>query len=411
MRVHKSLLALILVLSPGLAAGQTPAPKDPPTETKIDASRGGVTISHGVNSLTIGARVQVRWTLDDREAFSADTSGSGVGEADGPFTQFDVPRLRMTFSGGAFRPWLRYAFQFEFSRTGGEGGSRIKDAFIEFRPVGGSYRIGVGQFKAPFGLQQIISSGRLQFVDRAITDTKFNPGREMGLMLSGTAAARKFGYDVGLFNGSGESIRQNTSTPLWVARAYLQPLGPHALSESSVDAADKPTLHLGVAARGGKQIRGRTAAGVVEDADNQSAFDVEFAYRSRRFFSTAEYFLMVDEQDAPVAGPNIDSRGLHAQAGYMLVPRKVELGAMYAWIDGDTDVDDAAVREVRGVFGYYWQGHGLKVQADAGQVLYGERYSSLSARARQGLPVLGPRLVSGTAFSDTQVRVQLQLAF
>ena len=411
MPVHKSLIALLLLFSPVMASGQTPTPKDPPAETKIDASRGGVTISHGVNSLTIGARVQVRWTLDDREAYNADASGTGVGEADGPFTQFDVPRLRMTFSGGAFRPWLRYAFQFEFSRTGGEGGSRIKDAVIEFRPVGGNYRIGVGQFKAPFGLQQLTSSGRLQFVDRAITDAKFNPGRDMGAMLSGTAAARRLGYDVGIFNGSGESIRQNTSTPLWVVRAYVQPLGPHTLSESSVDLGDKPTLHLGVAARGGKQIRGRTSAGVVEDADNQQAFDVEFAYRSPRFFSTAEYFLMADDQDAPVAGPDIDSRGFHAQAGYMLVPRKMELAALYAWIDPDADIDDAAVREVRGAFGYYWQGHGLKLQADAGQVHYGERFSSLSLRARQGLPVLGPRLVTGSAFTDTQVRIQLQLAF
>ena len=411
MRVHTSLPALFLLLSSTLAAGQTPPPKEPPPETKVDASRGGVTISHGVNSLTIGARVQFRWTLDDREAFNGDTSGSGVGESDGPFTQFDVPRLRMTFSGGAFRPWLRYAFQFEFSRTGGEGGSRIKDALVEFRPVGRNYRIGVGQFKAPFGLQQIISSGRLQFVDRAITDAKFNPGRDMGAMLSGTAGARKFGYDVGLFNGSGESIRQTTSTPLWVARAYVQPLGAHTLSETSVDAADKPTLHVGVAARGGKQIRGRTPAGIVEGADNQSAFDIEFAYKSRRFFSTAEYFLMADEQASPLAGPDIDSRGVHAQAGYMLVPRKMELGALFAWISPDTDVDDAAVREVRGVFGYYWQGHGLKLQADAGQVHYGARFSTLSSRARQGLPVLGTRLVSGAAFSDTQVRVQVQLAF
>ena len=402
--------AVCILPLPALAQSQPPA-QPPPPETKVDVSRGGVTISNGVNSLTIGARVQFRWTVDDREAFDGDTAGSGDGVEDGPFSQFDVPRLRMTFSGGVFKPWLRYAFQLEFSRTSGEGGSRIKDAVIEIRPVGRPYRLGVGQFKAPFGLQQITSSGRLQFVDRAITDAKFNPGRDMGAMFAGTAWNRKLGYEAGLFNGSGESIRQTTEAPLWVTRVFVQPLGPHALSESSVEVGEKPTLHLGVAARGGKQIRGRTAAGVVEDADNQFATGLEFAYRSLHFFSTAEYFFMTEEQASPVAGPDIDSHGFHAQAGYMFVPRKVEVGALYSAIDPDTGVDNAAVKEWRGVFGYYFQAHNLKLQADAGQLLYGSAFSSLSARARQGLPALGTRLVSSQSLSDTQVRVQLQLAF
>lgn len=401
---------LVLCLAAS-AAAQTPAATPPPPETKVDISRGGVTISNGVNSLTIGARVQFRWTVDDREAFDGDSAGSGDGVEDGPFSQFDVPRLRMTFSGGVFKPWLRYAFQLDFSRTPGEGGSRIKDAVIEIRPVGRPYRLGVGQFKAPFGLQQITSSGRLQFVDRAITDAKFNPGREMGAMFAGTAWDRKFSYEAGLFNGSGESIRQTTEVPLWVARAFVQPLGPHAYSESSVDVGDKPTLHLGIAARGGKQIRGRTPAGVVENADNQFATGLEFAFRGLRFYSTAEYFFMTDEQESPVAGPDIDSHGFHAQAGYMLLPRKLEVGALYAAIDPDTNVDDATVQEWRGVVGYYWQAHNLKLQADAGQTRYGAAFSTLSSRARQGLPVLGTRLVSGQSLADTQLRVQLQLAF
>lgn len=403
--------AALLLSIPAAALAQPAAPTQPPAETKVDASRGGITISHGVNSLTIGARAQFRWTLDDREAFNADTGGLGLDRDDGPFSQFDVPRLRMTFGGAAFRPWLRYSFQFDFSRTGGEGGSRIKDAIIEFRPVGHNYRIAAGQFKAPFGLQQITSSGRLQFVDRAITDAKFNPGRDMGVMVSGTGAARKFGYDVGLFNGSGESVRQNTKAHLWVARAYVQPLAPYILAESAVDGGDKPSLHVGVGARGGKQIRGRTATGIVEDADDQSAYNVEFAFKSRHVFATAEYFLMRDEQHAPLAGRDIDSRGFHAQAGYLLMQRKVDIGALYGWVDPDTEVGDAAVRELRGVVGYYWQAHGLKLQADAGQVEYGARFASLSSRARQGLPALGTRLASGVSLSDRQVRVQLQLAF
>ncbi len=398
-------LCVLGVVSPA-AAQQTGS-----TDTKVDASRGGITISSGVNSLTIGARVQVRWTLDNREEFDSDTAGPGVGQSDDALSQFDVPRLRLTLSGGVYRPWLRYSFQFELSRTSGEGGSRIKDALIEIRPTGRPYRIALGQFKAPFGLQQLTSSGRLQFVDRAITDAKFNPGRDMGVMFAGTALDRKLGYEAGVFNGAGESIRQNNQSHLLVGRVFFDPWGPYAPAEGSSDAPEKPVIHVGAGIRGGKPIRARGPAGVIERPDNQTAYNVEAAYKSRLVFATAEHFWMTDEQEVPLTGRNIDSRGFHAQAGYMVIPRKVEVGILFGRIDGDTDVDDAAVTELRGVASYYWQAHNLKLQADMGQLGYGANFGALSSRARQGLPSLGTRLVSGRSLDDLQVRVQFQLAF
>jgi phosphate-selective porin len=377
----------------------------------VDASRGGVTISSGVNSLTIGARLQVRWTLDDREEADADTAGSGLGESDGPLSQVDVPRLRVTMSGGVFRPWFRYLFQFEMSRTGGEGGSRVKDAVFEIRPTGRNFRLLAGQFKAPFGLQQLTSSGRLQFVDRAITDAKFNPGREMGVMFGGTSMGRKVGYEIGVFNGSGESIRQNNRSHLWAGRVFFNPLGAYALSEGGSDAGPNPVLHIGLGAHGGEQIRGRSAAAAVEDADAQTALNVEFAFKAPRFYSTAEYFWMTEEQENPVRGRDIDSRGFHAQAGYMVVPKTTEIGLLIAHVDGDTRVEDSNLDEIRAGVGYYWQAHNLKVQADVGRLHYDANFAGMSSRARLGLPGLGTRLVSGRSLTDTQVRVQAQVAF
>lgn len=378
--------------------------------TTVDASRGGVTFSSGHNSLTLGARVQFRWTVDAREEADADTAGAGVGREDGPLSQFDVPRLRVTLGGGVYQPWLRYSFQFDFSRTGGTGASKIKDAIIEIRPAGRDYRFQMGQFKAPFGLQQLISSGRQQFVERAITDARFTPGRDMGAMLSGTLVDH-LGYQAGIFNGAGESALQTTTTPLLVGRIFYQPIGAYALSEGAPDASDRPVIHVGLAARTGRQIRGRTAPGVVEDADTQTAIGAEFAYRRPRFHTTAEYFWMTEDVENPVAGPALDSRGFHAQAGYMLVPRTTEVGVRYSEVDGHTSVDDSNVRELRGVFGYFWRAHNLKVQADVGQLRYDARYAGLSPRARAGLPSLGNRLDTGRPLTDTQLRVQMQVGF
>ena len=405
-------VALVLGL-PAAAAAQDAAPAQPPSAppTRVDASGTGVTFGSGNNTLTISNRVQIRWTLDDREASDTDTAGSGVGRDDGPLTAFDVARDRLTLSGGAYRPWLRYSFQLEFGRTNGANDSKIKDAYLEIRPPDRPYRFQIGQMKAPFSLQQLTSSGRLQFVERAFTDSKFVPGRDTGAQIIGTIGSAKAGYAGGVFNGAGESLPQNTGAALYVGRIFVNPLGTYAPAEGSVEGVAEPVVHLGAGVHTGKAIRGRSPAGVIEDVDNQTAANAEAAYRTGRLFAAAEYFWMRDEQQNPVALRGIDSRGYYAQVGYMVVPRRIELAARVSAVDGDTRVDDSDVREVRGVFGYFWRGHNLKLQVDAGRVSYEAGYSTMSARARQGLPSVGPRLVSGEALADVQVRVQMQLAF
>ena len=365
----------------------------------------------GDHSLTIGAIMQFRWTLDDREQADADTAGDGVGVEDDPLSQFDVSRMRVKLSGSAYRPWMRYSFQFEFSRTSGESASKIKDAILEIRPADRSYRVALGQFKAPFGLQQLTSFSRQQFVDRAITDGKYTPGRDMGVMFAATAAARRIGFEAGIFNGSGESIRQTTAIPLFAGRIFIDPLGPYDLAEGATDAGARPVLHLGIGTRTGRQIRGRTAPGVFTDADRQTALNGEFAFKTLRFYSTAEYFWQTEEQQNPVVGPDIESRGYHAQVGFMVVPRVLEAGIRYAEVNGNTDVPASSLREIRGGLGYFWRGHNLKVQADVGLLRYEVGFAGLTSRARAGLPGLGTRLVTGEALGDRQVRVQAQVVF
>jgi phosphate-selective porin len=387
------------------------APAQSPPPTRVDASGTGVTIGSGANTLTISNRVQIRWTLDDREASDTDTTGSGVGEDDGPIGGFDVARLRLTLGGGAYRPWLRYQFQLELSRTSGANASKIKDAYLEIRPAGRPYRLQVGQMKAQFSLRQLTSSGRLQFVERALTYGKFAPGRDAGVQILGTIGSPRIGYGAGVFNGAGESLPQNNGSLLYVGRFYVNPLGAFTPAESATEARERPALHVGGGFHTGKAIRGRTPAGVVQDADNQTAVNGEVAYKTGRFAAAAEYFWMRDEQRNPIDGRDLDSRGAYVQGGYMLVPRRIEVAARWSTVDGDTEVADSDVSEIRGVVGCFWRGHNLKLQADAGQVRYGRGFGALSSRARQGLPGLGTRLVTGAALEDFQLRVQMQLTF
>ncbi len=399
----------VTLLALGLAA-TAPALAEEEPNIKTDMSKGGITFSSGDNSLTIGARAQFRWTVDDKDQFDADTVGSGVGKEDGVSSSFDVPRMRLIFKGGMFKPWLKYELQFELSRTTGDNSSKVKDAAIEI-VKNEMAAVKVGQFKTPFSLQELTSSGRQEFVDRAITNLKFAPAREMGVQLSGVTEDKKFGYAVGAFNGSGESHVQDDQGHLYVGRVWFDPLGQYVLAESAVDGTQKNIFHVGVAYRTGEVIRGTATPGVFEDPDNEKAANLELAWRNARWFATGEYFDMKDEQKNPTAGPDVDSKGWHAQAGFMAIPKALEFGLRYAQIDPDKDVDNDHLTELRGVAGYYWKGHNLKLQADLGQLKYEAAYGSLPALALRGLPALGNRLVTGQDLTDKQFRVQLQLAF
>ncbi len=385
--------------------------------TTVDASKGGVTFKSGNNSLTLGAYVQVRFTGDDKDQYDADTAGSGVGRADGFSDSFKVQKMRVNLQGGMFVPWLKYKFEYEFSDTTGDNANKIKDAYLDFTgaPLA---TVRVGQFKAPFSLEELTPDTKQEFVDRAITNAKFSVGRDQGVMLSGLTKDRKLGYGVGIFNGSGESRAQEDQANLYVGRIWFDPLGEYKLSEGPVDAPEKPVFHVGAGVRTGEVAKGTATAGVFESPDNETAWNLELAFARGRWFATGEWFRMTNERKNPTEAPDIVSDGYHVQGGVMVIPHSLELGLRYATIDPDKDVDDTSVTEIRGVVTWYWKGHNLKLQTDLGTMRWDAAFSSLPTLASRNMPALGTvtgtrpqRLGGAQAYTDKQIRAQVQLAF
>ena len=66
-----------------------------------------------------------------------------------------------------------------------------------------------GQFKVPFGRQQLASAMNQQFVDRAAVEDTFARGRDIGVQLWGTPFKGLLDWRVGVFNGNGRSVTRN----------------------------------------------------------------------------------------------------------------------------------------------------------------------------------------------------------
>lgn len=423
MRKTLALSGLAVLLTAGSSIWAQPQDEAAKPETTVDASQGFVTFKSGDNSLTLGAWGQFRATFDDRDEFSADLepTSSGFGEDDGVSTSLSIPRLRFYLQGTVFKPWLRYRMEVEVANLRTDAvtninNGRITDGYVEFAKCPHA-TLRAGQYKVPFGMQELVSDTRQEFVDRSIASVKFAPSRDVGLMLGGQfLEGKKLGYQVGVFNGAGQNNPQDDQSLMYVGRVWFDPFGEYRLVEGAVDNPEKNQLHVGVAYRGGEVPRGLSSVGVFEDPDSETALGVEAAWKYRRFFAMAEYFDQSSEQQNPVPGPDIDASGFHAQFGVFVVPSKQEVAVRYAEIEPDESISDAKQTEIRAVYGYFWRSHNMKLQADFGQITFGENFSTLSTIALRGVsPGLSAtqRIVTlpGEELKDLQGRIQFVVAF
>jgi len=153
------------------------------TDTSDDVAvktKGGVEVStyDGNFSFELGGRLMI-----DAAFYHEDKNTLGDGT--------EIRRARIDLEGRLFADW-DYEFGIDFA----DGDADIKDAYISYNgfwPI----RLTVGQFKAPFSLEEQTNSKYITFMERALVN-EFAPGYNIGVGIYGsgdmwTAAAGAFG--------------------------------------------------------------------------------------------------------------------------------------------------------------------------------------------------------------------------
>ena len=310
----------------------------------------------------LSTRTQFRYTytMQDEDSALADNG------------HFTIPRARLRLDGFAWYPWLKYKIQYDFvgdsDQCDGvcdsiERRPDLRDLYFDItRSPWASVRL--GQFKAPFGLQEMISSGDQEFVDRSIASERFAPSRQQGAMLYGTSFTKLFGYEAGLFNGNGRNKTVNDNPGyMYTLRLHLDPNGEYKLSEAAVDNPDTVNWTIGAAYLNNTV---ETSLEAISEELSQESLEGFFGLKYRRLFVMADYYTR--SVDVPAGADDIESDGYVAQVGVFLVPSKIEVALRYSEVDPDTEADDDGLTEARIGFGWYFSKHDLKFQADYGQL-------------------------------------------
>jgi len=132
-------------------------------------------------------------------------------------------RVRPTLEGT-----LGGIFDFRFTPDFAGGKTIILDAFgaIRFAPWA---QLTAGKFKVPVGLERLVSSNDLKFIERGLP-TVLVPNRDLGIALGGDLNGGTINYSVGVYNGvvdGGSSDAQGdvetNGDRDWAARVFFQP--------------------------------------------------------------------------------------------------------------------------------------------------------------------------------------------
>lgn len=245
-------------------------------------------------------------------------------------------RLRLLLGGHALHRRLTFYIQLGFSSRDLESDQQVplRDAFITWhaRPW---LNLRVGQMKVPFDRQRVMSSSRLQLVERAEVVGALNLDRDVGAQLYGDVGTRRLRYFAGVFQGEGRNRASAGDGALVMGRLLWMPLG--AFSEAAESDLEGGPWRLSLSVAGGVNqgsARVRSTQGAFLPAEgrvDQRHLAAELLVK-RAGWSLSAHALLRDSANArttsddPTAQAAVeaaieDALGLLLQTGYLITPR------------------------------------------------------------------------------------------
>lgn len=302
--------------------------------------------------------------------------------------RFLIRRARLKFDGFAFSPKLVYKIELGLSNSDIGSGllmqnnradNIILDAVAKWE-VAPDLELWVGQTKLPGNRERVISSQKLQFVDRSLLNAQFNLDRDAGIQLRhtstiGQAVIREI---VSVSMGEGRDITVNNAGGRdYTGRIEVLPFGEFKGGGDyfSSDLAREQTPKLSVAATydynsKASRSRGQLGAFLSDQRTLKTVFaDAMFKYRG---FSVMSEYANRTAPEGPVVNRSDDGtinetfvtgNAFNVQAGYVF-KTNWEAAGRYTTYDPTAATGLRAQKQYTFALSKYIVGHSLKVQSD-----------------------------------------------
>src|SRR5438067_7569272 len=387
------------------------------TETKAEKKSVYVVPGASEFKLTLGGLLQTQYEAGDVFAFEGRFGSGAIKD------RFRLRRARINVVGD-------FAEQFDFKLEGefeqSDVGLTVRDttgktlASNSTRTASGAtdlyinwhrypeFQIKVGQYKAPFGLEQISPDPKLFTAERSEVTSALTPERQVGVEIWGKPFTNALPdqkdlltYWVGMFNGNGRNITVNDNDQyMYVARLELQPwkgklggedawlkFGGDALSSN-----DSPGTVLSPAGTLRVNGDGSLSTFTAPAAAEREGYGFDGWFHWGPFDLITEY--LSERYEPRVTGrfPSFRAEGYYIQPSFFILPKKLQVVAKYEHFNPGQVIDDN-LDSITGGVNYYIHGDDIKLVAD---------YIHTWSKFREARPALGP-----SDFDEVILRLQI----
>ncbi len=342
-----------------------------------------VTVAHGSKGfefkttdnrfmLQIQSRLQLRFaTLSDQDPITLDDYTAPN------TTVFRINRARLKVGGHAYKPWLKYYWEYEL------GGSNL----LDFRLMIEKWEwlsFKAGQWKIEYTQERFISSGKQQLVDRSILNRPFTVDRQQGVEVYGHlkgSGALNFNYWIAGLTGTGRGSRSNDDENLmYFGRFQWNFLGremkfegsdvkitPKAAAFISLSAITNQSSFTRFSSSGGGNLAGFDAGNAGQYRTNQMNLETALKYKGFSWQSELHNKEIIDLQDD---NTTTLLQGYYVQAGYFFHqaidwwPAPLELAARHSAYYPDSFVWSTKEEETAFGANWFFDGHANKLSVE-----------------------------------------------
>ncbi|MBD5355770.1 MAG: porin [Bacteroides sp.] len=285
---------------------------------------------------------------------------------------FSIPYAVLGFTGRAFG-FITYNLSINAAAS---GGSLLQQAWADMK-VRDEFAVRVGKFKTPFTHATLTTLGETLFPTlpvsltssvimpyslNAVTPTMMT-GFDLGVEIHGMIK-NKWGYQVGIFNGTGSSTNSATKTfsddwhipsLLYAGRVTFQPYGVMPATQGNPNQLNLNRLLVGA------------SASINVESENESTNDfragLELAWMHNRLYLAGEaYYMHVGFTKRQKIDKSFDYMGGYIQGGYFVTDR-LQPALRYDFFDRN-GLDKGGLLNMPAVgINYYFKGVNLKLQA------------------------------------------------
>jgi len=341
--------------------------------------------------LALGGLLQTQYEGGDVSAFEGRFGSAAIDD------RFRLRRMRINVTGD-FAEKFEFKLEGEFAQsdtaitvrnamgaTIASNSTRTSfgglDLFVNWHQYP-EFQVKVGQWKAPFGFEQISPDPKLLTPERSQVTSGLTPERQIGVQIWGKPFSNVFPdhkdwltYYAGIFNGDGRNITVNDNNEyMYVGRLELQPLQTKIFDQDA-------TLKLGVNALSSQDAAGTvlSPAGSVRvnsdgslstftapSAAERTAYGLDAYFHLGPFDLMAEYlsenFEARPANGVPPLFNDFTADGYYVQAGYYVIPKKLQLVAKYESFNPGQVANDN-LSSITGGLNYYIHGDDIKIMA------------------------------------------------